>query len=119
MPEDPMRSLGEYRETLEKIGHQGAVSVAYALEIVRAAEAALEGQSLEHTLARAIALSGRSRSWWESRLPHLKAKKLARKEGAIWLIRDAAIPRRKPLPRGGFRETDSADEIAERLLRSA
>lgn len=119
MPEEPTRSLVEYRETLEKIGQQGAVSVTYALEMLEAAESALEQQSGEHTLSRAITMSGRSRSWWESRLPHLQATKLARKEGAIWLIKDAAIPRRKPLPRDGFSESDNAADIADRLLKSA
>lgn len=115
----PAVSLVEYGEILDRVGENGSVSVQFAREILETAAQALQQQTGEHTLARAMEISGRSRSWWEVRLPHMQARRLARKEGGVWLIKDAAIPRRKPLPSGGFTEADDVDAIADTLLRSA
>lgn len=106
--------LSRYRETLERI-RGGTVPAELALEILDAAEAELAHAHGEYTLTQAMAMSGRSRSWFERRLPDLEAQGLARRAGRIWLLKRAAIPERETFARGGFDPAASDEEILRRL----
>ena len=107
-----MRSLQEYRDTLDKIG-AGTVSADFAREILDAAEAELEEARGEFTLAQAMEKSGRSRSYFERRMPDLAARGLARKPGREWLLKAAAIPAREV--HGGFDPALSVNELVDAL----
>lgn len=111
-----MRSLDEYRQTLEKIG-EGTVSVAFAREILDVAEKQLEQAEAQHTIQRAMEISGKSRGWFNRRLPDWERQNLARRlGGGLWLVRDVVVPRRRPLPSGGMDPSLSDDEIIRRLV---
>lgn len=110
-----MKTLTEYEQTLEKIG-SGAVSIEFAREILEAAKAELAEAGGEFTITQAVELSGRSRSWFERRLPELAAAGTARQlPGGLWLLKRAAIPSR-------WKEGDGLDPaldtetLAERVL---
>lgn len=109
-----MTSLTEYRQTLERI-RAGTVSIEFAREILDAAEAEIQERSGEFTITQGVELSGRSRSWFERRLPLLVQQGLARKVGTAWLLKGAAIPARRA-EGDEFDPMLDADEIARRLL---
>ena len=106
-------NFADYRRRLEGVA---TVEVGLVREILDAAERELEQAHGEFTLAQAVYMSGRSRRWFERRLPALTEQGLARKPGRVWLLKRAAIPARQEA--GAFDETLSADEIADRLLAS-
>lgn len=108
-----LRSLQEYREDLARIDG-GTVPVAYAREILEAADAALREAEGEYTLAQAMERSGKSRSYFERRVRRWTAEGLARKPGREWLLKAAAIPPR--VVHGGFDPSLSADEVADAIL---
>jgi hypothetical protein len=111
-----MRSLTEYRRLLEQIG-DGTVSTAFAREILDVAEAKIQQAIGEYTLARAMEVSGKSRGWFRRRLPAWEQQGLARQmDGGTWLIKDAAVPRRKELPSGGVDPSLSDEEIFQRMV---
>jgi hypothetical protein len=108
-----VRSMDEYRQTLDRIG-AGTVSAEFAREILEAAEREIEARSGEFTVTQAVELSGRSRSWYERRLPDLEESGLARKVGAVWLLKAAAIPTRRA-DDDGFDPLMTPEEIANRM----
>jgi hypothetical protein len=111
-----MHSLKEYRATLDRIG-DGTVSVAFAREIIDAAEERLQQAAGELTIQRAMELSGKSRGWFMRRVPSWEKQGLARRvEGGPWLVREVVVPRRRHLPRGGIDPSLSDDEILRRLV---
>ncbi len=107
-----MRSLSEYRDMLESIDG-GTVPVAFAAEILDAAESEIHSAHGEYTLLQAMERSGRSRSYFERRIASLAARGLARKPGREWLLRAAAIPSREV--HGGFDPSLSPNELADAL----
>lgn len=110
-----MRSLEEYRKTLEQIG-EGTVSVAFAREILEAAAEKIQQAEGEHTIQRAMELSGKSRGWFTRRIPAWAEKGLARRAGGgPWLVRDVVVPKRRALPSGGIDPSLSNEEILRRL----
>jgi hypothetical protein len=114
-----MRSLTEYRETLEQIG-AGTVSTAFALEILAAAEAEIAAAGQEYTVGRAMEVARKSRSWVRRRLPTWRDRGLARQlEDGTWLIKDAALPARKAVPSGGIDLSAPVGSFADKLLRRA
>lgn len=113
-----MRSLTEYREMLERL-EGGTVPVAFAQEILQAAEDQLQQAQGEHTITRAMELSGKSRGWFMRRLDAWAAQGLARRvEGGPWLVKDAVVPRRRPLASGGVDPSLSDEEIYRQLMAS-
>lgn len=109
-----MRSLTEYRETLERIG-DGTVSVEFARGILDAAERELVQTGGELTITQAVEMSGRSRSWFERHANQLAAEGLARKlSNGMWLVKVAAA--RRASDPGAFDPGLDADSIAERLV---
>lgn len=114
-----MRSLTEYRAWLEEIDG-GTVPVAKVLEIVATAEAEIAAARQEYTVSRAAEVSGKSRSWIVRRLKVWQATGLARQmDDGTWLVKDAALPARVKLARGGFDPALGPKEIARRLLRAS
>lgn len=110
-----MRSLTEYRESLERI-KGGTIPVDLALEIVDAWEKAEEKTAGEYTVSRAVEISGKSRGWFRRRLEEFGAKGLARQlSDGTWLVKDAAIPRRRTLPTGGVDPSLSDDQMLARI----
>lgn len=108
------KTLEAYRDTLERIG-TGTVSVDFAREILDVAESELEEAHGEYTLAQAIQMSGRSRSYFDRRLERWAADGLARKPGREWLIRRAVIPAPPAVTEEGFDPSTPEDEILRRL----
>lgn len=108
-----MRSLTEYRETLERIG-SGTVSVEFAREMLDAAEREVAKTVGEYTITQAVEMSGRSRSWFERHVERFAAEGLARKLGNVWLVKGAAIPRRGETD--AFDPAMDVDSIADRLV---
>jgi hypothetical protein len=104
-------SLQQYREKLKGVE---TIRAELALEIIDAAEAEIEQAHGEYSLAQAVGLSGRSRSWFERRLPQWNKQGLARKVGRVWLIKRAAIPARKRA-RKGFDPKLEVDAIVQAL----
>lgn len=104
-------SLEEYRRRLA-----GVETVRRELveEILDVAEAELDSAHGEFTISQAVAMSGRSRSWFERRLERWEERGLARKPGRDWLLKAAVIPRRAG--ERGFDPRLPADEIARRLV---
>lgn len=107
-------TLARYRETLEQV-RGGTVPAELALEILDAAEQEIAHAHGEYTLAQAMAMSGRSRSWFERRLPDFEARGLARRAGRVWLLKRAAIPERATFDRDGFDPGVSDEDILRRL----
>lgn len=110
-----MRSLTEYRALLERL-RGGTVPVDTALDIIEAAEREIQLAGGEVTLRQAMLRTGRSRSWFEARLPGWQEMGLARKPGRDWLIKEAALPERREAEAGPFDEALSPEELAERVL---
>lgn len=110
-----MSRLDEYRDTLERV-RGGTVPTGLALEILDVAEAELEHAHGEYTLAQAMEMSGRSRSYFERRLPRLAREGLARKPGREWLIRRAAIPGKPEASDEGFDPDMPVEDIVSGLL---
>lgn len=106
--------LTRYRETLEQV-RGGTVPAELALEILDAAEQEIAHAHGEYTLSQAMAMSGRSRSWFERRLPDLEARGLARRVGRFWLLKRAAIPERATYSRDGFDPGVSDEDILRQL----
>lgn len=114
-----MRTLRDYRDTLEQIG-DGTVSTAFAREILTAAEAELAAAGQEYTVGRAAEVSGRSRSWVVRRLIGWREAGLARQiDDGTWLVRDAALPARRAVPSGGLDLSAPVGSFAAKLLRRA
>lgn len=107
-------TLARYRETLEQV-RGGTVPAELALEILDAAEQEIAHAHGEYTLAQAMAMSGRSRSWFERRLPDFEARGLARRAGRVWLLKRAAIPERATFDRDGFDPGVSDEDILRQL----
>lgn len=112
-----MTPLADYRETLERV-RGGTVPATLALEILDVAEREIERVHGEHTLTDAMAMSGRSRSWFERRLPEWERQGLARRAGRIWLVKHGVIPHRELEVAAGFDPATSDDEILRRLRAS-
>lgn len=113
-----MRSLTEYRESLERI-KGGTIPVDLALEIVDAWEQMEGAKGGEYTVSRAVELSGKSRGWFRRRLDGWQQKGLARQlNDGTWLVKDAAIPRRASLPSGGVDPSLSDEEFFQLLNAS-
>lgn len=109
------RSLAEYRKLLEEM-EGGLVPARFALDIVLAAEAELQSGAGECTVRQAMRDSGRSRSWFERRLPAWAAQGLARKDGGIWLLKRAAVPDSRGARARAYSSDADAAEIASALL---
>lgn len=110
-----MRSLVEYRETLERIG-DGTVSTDFAREIIDAAVAEIRAAHGEYTITQAVEMSGRSRSWFERRLNDFRMYGLARQlPNGMWLLKAAALPGREH-EGSGFDPALDVDEIARRVV---
>lgn len=111
-----MRSLTEYREMLDRI-KGGTIPATLALEIVEAWEQDVEQAQGEYTITQAMEVSGRSRGWFHRRVESWAQQRLARKlPSGQWLVRTAAVPRRRVLPRGGIDPSLSPRDAARRLL---
>lgn len=112
------RSLTKYRESLEAI-RGGTIPVDFALEIIEAWEADVQLAAGEYTITRAMEISGKSRGWFARRLEDWAKRGLARRlDNGTWLVSEAAVPRRRTLPSGGFDPSLGASEIARRILRA-
>lgn len=109
-----MTTLERYEATLTQVGEQGTVSVAFAREILAAAREEIEQRAGEFSVTQAVEISGRSRSWFERRLPEWQETGLARKVGALWLLKAAAIPARTEGVHG-FDPRLGAEAIGRRL----
>ena len=107
-------SISEYRTLLERVDG-GTVPARLALEIVDAAEKELDAAHGEYTVSQAMHMSGRSRSWFERRLPEWRKQKLARRVGRVWLLKRGAIPIKRAGDEG-FDVSLSPEEVARRLL---
>jgi hypothetical protein len=107
-------TLDDYRTRLDGVA---TVDVALVHEILDLAETEIEQAQGEYTLAQAVALSGRSRSYFERRLGVWAEQRVARKAGTVWLIRRAAIPDARP-GLGPYSPDQAADQIADDLLRA-
>lgn len=110
-----MRSLTEYRAMLEQL-KGGTIPADLALEIVHAAEEAIEAARGELTLAQAMERSGKSRSYFERRVEDWSKQGMARKLGRTWLVRMAVVSSREQL-QGGFDPATPDDEILAALER--
>lgn len=111
-----MRSLTEYRETLERV-RGGTVPVDLALEIVDAWERDAERSAGEYTITRAVELSGKSRGWFRRRIDDWARQGLARQlSDGTWLVKDAAVPIRRRLPSGGVDPSLSDEDIYAQLV---
>lgn len=86
-----MRSLTEYRALLEPM-KGGTVPAEFALEIIHTAEAEIEVARGELSIAQAMERSGRSRSYFDRRVPEWARTGDARQVGRVWLIRAAVVP---------------------------
>lgn len=109
------RSLQEYRDRLNGVA---TVSVELVREIIDVAEAEIETAHGEFSLSQAVGISGRSRSWFERRLPTWQIQGLARKVGRVWLLKRAIIPSRRQTARGAFDPSTPNDSIIDSLLAS-
>lgn len=106
-----MNSLQQYREKLEGVE---TIRAELALEIIDVAEAEIEQAHGEYSMAQAVGLSGRSRSWFERRLAAWNRQGLARRVGRVWLIKRGAIPMRQRAAKG-FDPTLEIDAIVDAL----
>jgi len=113
-----IENLSEARAIMERL-EGGTVPVATVLEIIQLAEDELSQARGEFTLTQAMEMSGRSRAWFERRLPEWVQKGMARRPGRDWLIKGAVIPlRESTLPRHGFDPRLSDEQIMARLRAS-
>jgi len=110
-----MTRLDEYREKVEAIA-PGTVSTDFALEILDAAVEEVEAAESEVTLPLAMERSGRSRSYFERRLPRWAAEGLAVKRGRDWFIKVSAVPPRRADHREGYDPALPPEEIAHQLV---
>lgn len=110
-----MRSLTEYRDSLERI-RGGTVPVDLALEIIDAWEEDAAKAGGEYTITRAVELSGKSRGWFRRRVEEWAEVGLSRQlPDGTWLVKDAVVPRRRELPSGGVDPSLSDAELFRRI----